>query len=111
MQHCSNLSLEKFQLKGLSFTVTLIINTSFTKSIKKRITQTTKVIIYCKRLVKYWLLITANLVPIHLYIVAGHSFHIMISTNDLSAFTNNCTYYQYFGNVLSMRNKACNNDW
>ena len=47
MQHCSNLSLEKFQLKGLSFTVTLIINTSFTKSIKKRITQTTKVIIYC----------------------------------------------------------------
>ena len=39
-------------------------------------------------LVKYWLPITANFLSMHFYILEGHNFHILISTNDLSIITN-----------------------
>ena len=42
---------------------------------------------YWKRLVKYWLAIIANLLPMHLHILEGHNFQIFISTNDLPIVT------------------------
>ena len=39
-------------------------------------------------MVKYWLPITANLLPMHLNILAGHNFQILLSTNDLPIVTN-----------------------
>ena len=58
---------------------------------------------YWLQLVKYWLQIPANLLPMHLYILEGHNFHILISTNDLPIVTNALyllpLFGQYFANV------------
>ena len=38
---------------------------------------------YWQRLVKFWVPITADFLPMHLNILAGHNFEILISLNDL----------------------------
>ena len=56
---------------------------------QKTITQATKLIImYWQALVKYRLSITANLLPMYLYILAVHNFHILISIDNLPIATN-----------------------
>ena len=54
-------------------------------------------------MVKYWLPITANLLSMHLYILTGHNFHILTSTNDLPIVTNELyllpMFWQRFANV------------
>ena len=54
-------------------------------------------------MVKYWLPIPANLLSMHLYILTGHNFHILTSTNDLPIVTNELyllpMVWQRFANV------------
>ena len=57
-------------------------------------------------LAKYRLSVTTNLLPMHLHILAGHNFHILISKICNRIYVNHqllpmhCTYCQRFNHVL-----------